>query len=201
MRVKLKNGLTIGVIILLVGLVIFLTASYFTNSTRVETELKDASIERGNIQTLDASEPIPVTNSDMPPPPPPSGTPQLPKEEKPILINASFGLTKENNGDIMVGLYSTQKTSTGYRRYFTYRCKTDGTLAKFDSGAYFTFGRASGVPVKDILFGGNLYPANGDYKAILKEMNTANEFTFSVPSGTTYLVKIHNRSTNNLPCL
>lgn len=199
MRVKLKNGLTIGVILLLVGLVIFLTAHYFINSTRVENELKNSTIERGNIQSLDASEPI-VTKSDVPPPPP-SNTPQLPKEEKPILINAAFGLTKENNGDIMVGLYSTQKFANGYRRYFTYRCKPDGTLAKFDSGAYFTFGRAGGVPVKDILFGGNLYPANGDYKAILAEMNKASEFTFSVPSGTTYVVKIHNRSTNDLPCL
>lgn len=200
MRVKLKNGLTTGVIILLLGLVIFLTANYFTNTTRVETELKNASIERGNIHTLNSSEPIPVSAGDVPPPPP-SGTPQLPKEDKPILINASFGLTKENNGDIMVGLYNTQKSTNGYRRYFTYRCKTDGTLAKFDSGAYFTFGRASGIPVKDILFGGNLYPANGDYKAILKEMNKAHEFTFSVPSGTTYIVKIHNRSSSSLPCL
>lgn len=199
MRVKLKNGLTIGVILLLVGLVIFLTAHYFINSTRVEAELKNNRIERGNLQTLDASEPV-VTKSDVPPPPP-SNTPQLPKEDKPILINAAFGLTKENNGDIMVGLYSTQKSASGYRRYFTYRCKPDGTLAKFDSGSYFTFGRASGVPVKDILFGGNLYPANGDYKTILAEMNKASEFTFSVPSGTTYLVKIHNRSTNDLPCL
>ena len=199
MRVKLKNGLTIGVILLLVGLVIFLTAHYFINSTRVENELKNSAIERGNIQSLDASEPV-VTKSDVPPPPP-SGTPQLPKEEKPIVINAAFGLTKENNGDIMVGLYSTQKSASGYRRYFTYRCKPDGTLAKFDSGAYFTFGRASGVPVKDILFGGNLYPANGDYKTIIAEMNKASEFTFSVPSGTTYIVKIHNRSTNDLPCL
>lgn len=200
MRVKLKNGLTIGVILLLVGLVIFLTANYFTNSTRVETELKNNRIERGNLQTLDASEPIPVTRDDVPPPPP-TGTPQLPKEEKPILINAAFGLTKENNGDIMVGLYSTQKAANGYRRYFTYRCKPDGTLAKFDSGSYFTFGRASGIPVKDILFGGNLYPANGDYKAIIREMNQADEFVFSVPSGTTYKVKIHNRSTSDLPCL
>lgn len=200
MRVKLKNGLTTGVIILLLGLVIFLTANYFTNTTRVETELKNASIERGNIHTLDSSEPIPVSVGDVPPPPP-TGTPQLPKEDKPILINASFGLTKENNGDIMVGLYNTQKSTNGYRRYFTYRCKPDGTLAKFDSGAYFTFGRASGIPVKDILFGGNLYPANGDYKAILKEMNKAHEFTFSVPSGTTYIVKIHNRSASDLPCL
>jgi hypothetical protein len=199
MRVKLKNAMTIGVILLLVGLVIFLTAHYFINSTRVETELKNSAAERGNIQSLDASEPV-VTKSDVPPPPP-TGTPQLPKEEKPIVINAAFGLTKENNGDIMVGLYSTQKSASGYRRYFTYRCKTDGTLAKFDSGAYFTFGRASGVPVKDILFGGNLYPANGDYKTILAEMNKASEFTFSVPSSTTYLVKIHNRSTNDLPCL
>lgn len=200
MRVKLKNGLTIGVILLLVGLVIFLTANYFTNSTRVETELKNAKAERGNIHSLDASGPVPVSTNDVPPPPP-SGTPQLPKEEAPILINAAFGLTKENNGDIMVGLYSTNKTTNGYRRYFTYRCKPDGTLAKFDSGAYFAFGRASGVPVKDILFGGNLYPADGDYKAILKEMNKTNEFVFSVPSGTTYSVKIHNRSSNNLPCL
>ena len=200
MRVKLKNGLTTGVIILLLGLVIFLTANYFTNTTRVETELKNASIERGNIHTLDSSEPIHVSTGDVPPPPP-SGTPQLPKEDKPILINASFGLTKENNGDIMVGLYNTQKSTNGYRRYFTYRCKPDGTLAKFDSGAYFTFGRASGIPVKDILFGGNLYPANGDYKAIIKEMNKAHEFTFSVPSGTTYIVKIHNRSSSSLPCL
>ena len=200
MRVKLKNGLTTGVIILLLGLVIFLTANYFTNTTRVETELKNASIERGNIHTLDSSEPIPVSAGDVRPPPP-SGTPQLPKEDKPILINASFGLTKENNGDITVGLYNTQKSTNGYRRYFTYRCKPDGTLAKFDSGAYFTFGRASGIPVKDILFGGNLYPANGDYKAILKEMNKAHEFTFSVPSGTTYIVKIHNRSSSSLPCL
>lgn len=199
MRVKLKNAMTIGVILLLVGLVIFLTAHYFINSTRVETELKNSAAERGNIQSLDASEPV-VTKSDVSPPPP-TGTPQLPKEEKPIVINAAFGLTKENNGDIMVGLYSTQKSASGYHRYFTYRCKTDGTLAKFDSGAYFTFGRASGVPVKDILFGGNLYPANGDYKTILAEMNKASEFTFSVPSGTTYLVKIHNRSTNDLPCL
>lgn len=199
MRVKLKNAMAIGVILLLVGLVIFLTAHYFINSTRVETELKNSAAERGNIQSLDASEPV-VTKSDVPPPPP-TGTPQLPKEEKPIVINAAFGLTKENNGDIMVGLYSTQKSASGYRRYFTYRCKTDGTLAKFDSGAYFTFGRASGVPVKDILFGGNLYPANDDYKTILAEMNKASEFTFSVPSGTTYLVKIHNRSTNDLPCL
>lgn len=192
--------MTVGVILLLVGLVIFLTANYFTNSTRVETELKNAKAERGNIHSLDASGPVPVSTNDVPPPPP-SGTPQLPKEEAPIVINAAFGLTKENNGDIMVGLYSLNKTTNGYRRYFTYRCKPDGTLAKFDSGSYFAFGRASGVPVKDILFGGNLYPANGDYKAILKEMNKTNEFVFSVPSGTTYSVKINNRSSNNLPCL
>ena len=200
MRVKLKNGLTVGVIILLVGLVVFLTARYYINDTRVQTELKNASIERSTIPTLDASAPIPVVTSDVPPPPP-LNTPQLPKEEKPILINASFGLTKETNGDIMVGLYSTQKTVNGYRRYFTYRCRPNGTLVKFDSDSYFAFGRASGVPVKDILFGGNLYPANGDYKAIIREMNKASEFVFSVPSGTTYIVKIHNRSTNDLPCL
>ncbi len=214
MRVKLKQGLSILFGLILIGTVVFIAYRYSINDKRVAVELENAKKDKSVITTLDNHLSTPeatgipdgkdVLESPVeiaPPPPPP--TPKLPKEEKPIHINAAFGLTKETNGDLIVGLYDLRKTSKGYQRYFSYRCDyKNSNLVKFDTGAYFVFGRSNGVMVRDITVDGKTYyTTEGDGKDIVKALNRASTFSFSVPSGTVYEVTVNNRSENDLPCL
>lgn len=211
MRVKLKQGLSILFGLVLIGTVVFIAYCFSINDKRVAVELENAKKDKATIPTLDnnlstpAATGIPdgkdVLESPVEIAPPP--TPKLPKEEQPIIIDAAFGLTKETNGDLIVGLYDLRKTSKGYQRYFSYRCDAkDSRLVKFDTGAYFVFGRSNGVMVRDITVDDKTYyTTEGDGKDIVKALNRASSFSFSVPSGTVYKVTVHDRSENDLPCL
>nr|DAW11181.1 MAG TPA: hypothetical protein [Caudoviricetes sp.] len=211
MRVKLKQGLSILFGLVLIGTVVFIAYRFSINDKRVAVELENAKKDKATIPTLDnnlstpAATGIPdgkdVLESPVEIAPPP--TPKLPKEEQPIIIDAAFGLTKETNGDLIVGLYDLRKTSKGYQRYFSYRCDAkDSKLVKFDTGAYFVFGRSNGVMVRDITVDDKTYyTTEGDGKDIVKALNRASSFSFSVPSGTVYKVTVHDRSENDLPCL
>ena len=211
MRVKLKQGLSILFGLVLIGTVVFIAYHFSINDKRVAVELENTKKDKATIPTLDnnlstpAATGIPdgkdVLESPVEIAPPP--TPKLPKEEQPIIIDAAFGLTKETNGDLIVGLYDLRKTSKGYQRYFSYRCDAkDSKLVKFDTGAYFVFGRSNGVMVRDITVDDKTYyTTEGDGKDIVKALNRASSFSFSVPSGTVYKVTVHDRSENDLPCL
>lgn len=218
MRVKLKQGLSILFGLVLIGTVVFIAYHFSINDKRVAVELENAKRDKTSIPTLEnnLSTPAatgipdgkdvlesPVEIAPPPPPPPPTPKPKLPKEEQPIIIDAAFGLTKETNGDLIVGLYGLQKTAKGYQRYFSYRCDAkDSKLVKFDTGAYFVFGRSNGVMVRDITVDDKTYyTTEGDGKDIVKALNRASSFSFSVPSGTVYKVTVHDRSENDLPCL
>lgn len=216
MRVKLKQGLSILVGLVLIGTVVFIAYHFSINDKRVAVELENSKKDKSTIPTLENNLSTPQATGipdgkdvlerpvDIaPPPPPPPPTPKLPKEEQPIHINAAFGLTKETNGDLIVGLYDIRKTTRGYQRYFSYRCDSKKSeLVKFDTGAYFVFGRSNGVMVRDITVDGKTYyTTEGDGKDIVKALNRASSFSFSVPSGTVYEVTVNNRSENDLPCL
>lgn len=215
MRVKLKQGLSILFGLVLIGTVVFIAYRFSINDKRVAVELENAKKDKATIPTLDNNLSTPAATGipdgkdvlespvEIAPPPPLPPTPKLPKEEQPIIIDAAFGLTKETNGDLIVGLYDLRKTSKGYQRYFSYRCDAkDSRLVKFDTGSYFVFGRSNGVMVRDITVDDKTYyTTEGDGKDIVKALNRASSFSFSVPSGTVYKVTVHDRSENDLPCL